>query len=74
MNTSNPTSPLGGALRLAALLLLFPASLLAQKFGSYDLVVPNSATNVTTTIDGAGRIMPTDRSFVIGIESGTHGR
>lgn len=73
MNTLNPQVSLGGALRLAAALLLLPVTALAQKFGSYDLVVPNSSTSVVTTIDGAGRLLPTDRSFVIGIESGTHG-
>lgn len=46
---------------------------LAQNFTSFDLVVPTSANSVVTTIDGTGRIMPANRSYVIGLAGGSHG-
>ena len=54
-------------------LLLTAGAVSAQNFTTYDLVVPISSTSVLTTIDGTGRILPTDRSFVIGLDGGTRG-
>jgi hypothetical protein len=45
----------------------------AQNFTTYDLIVPVSSTAVLTTVDGIGRILPTNRSYVIGIDGGTRG-
>ena len=57
----------------AVSLFSLAASALAQNFTSFDLVVPTSANNVITTIDGTGRIMPANRSYVIGLAGGSHG-
>ncbi|HYD84792.1 MAG TPA: chitobiase/beta-hexosaminidase C-terminal domain-containing protein, partial [Opitutus sp.] len=44
----------------------------AQHFTGYDLIVPKSSTpNAVTVVDGTGITLPTNRSFVIGIEGGT---
>ena len=57
---------------VSALLFSVPV-VRAQNFTTYDLVVPVSSTSVLTTIDGAGRVLPTNRSFVIGLDGGTRG-
>lgn len=55
---------------LAAILLL-SSSALAQSYTSYDLIVPTSPpTGPATIIDGTGRLMPSNRSFIIGVEGG----
>ena len=44
----------------------------AQHFTGYDLIIPKSSTpNAITVVDGAGITLPSNRSFVIGIEGGT---
>ena len=45
----------------------------AQNYPVYDRVIPTTATTVKTVIDGNGRILPTNRSYVIGLEGGTRG-
>lgn len=43
----------------------------AQNFTGYDLIVPKAAVgNDVTVVDGTGITLPTNRSFVIGIEGG----
>ena len=55
---------------LAAILLLSNSSF-AQNYTSYDLIVPTSPhTGAATIIDGTGRLMPSNRSFIIGVEGG----
>jgi hypothetical protein len=53
--------------------LLVASTGYAQQFTTYDLIVPVTSTGTLTTVDGAGRIMPTNRSFVIGLEGGLRG-
>lgn len=45
----------------------------AQNYTAYDLVVPLSAPGVRTVVDGNGRILPTNRSYIIGIAGGARG-
>jgi len=52
-------------------LLFFTLAARAQNYPVYDLTVPVSPD--ITRIDGQGRILPTNRSFVIGIDGGTRG-
>jgi hypothetical protein len=57
---------------LAAVLCSLSAIAHAQHFTGYDLIVPKSSTpNAVTVVDGTGITLPTNRSFVIGIEGGT---
>jgi hypothetical protein len=58
----------------AWLALLLPAvTAHAQNYTTYDMIVPVSSTTVLTVIDGTGRILPTNRSYVIGLDGGTRG-
>jgi hypothetical protein len=59
--------------RLPAAALLLATAAQAQNFTTYDLVVPVSSTADLLTVDGAGRTMPENRSYVIGLEGGTRG-
>jgi hypothetical protein len=45
----------------------------AQNYTAYDVIVPVSAPGVRTVLDGNGRILPTDRSYIIGIAGGARG-
>ena len=56
-----------------AALMLFGITAHAQNYPIYDMVIPTTATTVKTVIDGNGRILPTNRSYVIGLEGGTRG-
>jgi hypothetical protein len=58
---------------VALFLLVFAARALAQPYTAYDMIVPLSAPGVRTVIDGNGRILPTDRSYIIGIAGGARG-
>ncbi len=59
---------------LAAISLFSAATAaLAQNFTTYDLIVPVNPTSTPVTVDGAGRVLPTNRSFVIGLDGGTRG-
>ena len=70
----NPVPKVWFAKAAAALALLFSGLVAhAQNYTYYDMSVPTSATTVKTTIDGTGRILPTNRSYIIGLEGGTHG-
>ena len=60
---------------MAAAFLACCVTAVAQTYNNYDLVIATGAfTDAETVIDGAGRIMPANRSYVIGIEAGSHGR
>lgn len=66
------TSLVSRACGLAAALCLTAGFLSAQRFTHYDLIVPKGAhPNDVTLVDGVGVSLPTNRSFVIGIEGGT---
>jgi len=65
-------APLFRALGLLSLFLFSVASH-AQDYTTYDLVVPLTAPSEPSIIDGTGRLMPTNRSFVIGVEGGLRG-
>lgn len=55
----------------AAALCLSASLAHAQNFTGYDLLVPKSSVpNAVTVVDGTGVTLPTNRSFVIGIEGG----
>ncbi len=55
----------------AAALLLSATAAHAQNFTGYDLVVPKSLVpNEVTVVDGSLVTIPTNRSFIIGIEGG----
>jgi len=56
-----------------AVLLLPGLSAHAQNYPVYDMVVPVGSTSDLTIIDGTGRILPTNRSYVIGLDGGTRG-
>jgi hypothetical protein len=57
---------------LAAALCLTLGIAHAQNFTGYDLIVPKAAApNDVTVVDGTGITLPTNRSFIIGIEGGT---
>ena len=43
------------------------------KFTGYDLIVPAGAQGTVTVLDGTGKILPANRSYVIGIEGGPRG-
>lgn len=58
---------------VAFLLLSFAVALRAQRYTAYDMIVPLSNPGVRTVIDGNGRILPTDRSYIIGIAGGARG-
>jgi hypothetical protein len=58
---------------LVAAFLLPGITARAQNYPVYDIVVPVGPTTDLTTIDGTGRILPTNRSFVIGLDGGTRG-
>lgn len=48
---------------------------MAQTYNNYDMVIaPGAFTDALLTVDGMGRTLPTNRSFVIGLEAGNHGR
>jgi hypothetical protein len=56
---------------LAVALCLTAGIAHAQNFTGYDLIVPKaSVPNEVTVVDGTGVTLPTNRSFVIGIEGG----
>ena len=75
MNTPSQTCLIGRPWLLAATFLACCVSAVAQTYNNYDLVIATGAfTDAETVIDGAGRIMPANRSYVIGIEAGSHGR
>ncbi len=58
---------------IAVALFCLSTAAYAQQFTTYDLIVPVSATSTLTVVDGGGRIMPTNRSFVIGLAGGLRG-
>ncbi len=57
----------------AALLAFGAVTARAQNYPVYDIVVPLGSTSDLTVIDGTSRILPTNRSFVIGLAGGTRG-
>ena len=56
-----------------AVLMLLGVTAHAQSYPVYDMIVPVGSTSDLTTIDGTGRILPTNRSYVIGLDGGTRG-
>jgi fibronectin type 3 domain-containing protein len=78
--SANPVLPMHVlprfALRAAGLIataLIFGAAARAQHYTTYDLVVPLTSPSTPSIIDGTGRLMPTNRSYIIGIEGGVRG-
>lgn len=58
---------------LMAALLVLVTTASAQHFTGYDEIVPAGAPGTLTILDGTGKVLPSNRSYVIGIEGGTRG-